>query len=249
MSTASTLKLALTGARQAYDAYADFRDRRVSNTYDALSTAAENYGPRADDAVDTARGIYDDSVKKAGHVTKAARTRLEKAIATAEEKGNGAMKDARSSGKKMSRKARRKASKAERKLNRKKESNHWVRNLSLAALTASGVAAIAYAVINKRKDTPGTTPPRVEEQIAPVEEEAPVLVYSTETGEPAAEVPEDIEVPETVEELEAELAEEAAADNVAEDTVTAEGEELSEAEAIQAEFDAKNAPQRDQSDK
>lgn len=276
MSTFTTLNMALTGARQVYNAYADFRDRKVDEAYGALSSAAETYGPKADDAVESARHAYDDSMKKAGAVTKAARVRLEKAIAAAEEKGGSTLKDVRSSGEQLNRKARRKAAKLDKSARKNtsrqlarvggdKKESHWVRNLAVAALTASGFAAVVYAVMNKRKDVPGTTPPRVEDQASsfgdPVQEDEPVLVYSTQTGDDA---PSDIPVEDIADEVvaEAEATAVAAADlnadveteNEAEadlgaltepDTAEELVEELSEAEAIQAEFDTKNAPQRD----
>lgn len=264
MSTFTTLKMALTGARSAYNAYADFRDRKMDEAYETLSSAAESYGPKADDAMEMARNRYDDSVKKAGNVTQAARVRLEKALAAVEDKGGDALKDARSSGKQLNRKGRRKAAKLDKKARKAASGNdsHWVRNLAVVALTASGVAAVVYAVVNKRKQTPGTTPPRVEDQFTPVEqapeEEEPVLVYSTQTGDDApVEVPADQAADDAATELEVDAAVDAVADadpasdtepDAVEDT-DALIEDLTEAEAIQAEFDAKNAPQREQSDK
>lgn len=251
MSTFTTLKMALTGARSAYNAYADFRDRKMDEAYDTLSSAAENYGPKADDALEMARNRYDDSVKKAGNVTQAARVRLEKALAAAEDKGGDALKDMRSSGKKLNRKGRRKAAKLDKKARKAASGNdsHWVRNIAVAALTASGIAAVVYTVLNKRKQTPGTTPPRVEDQFTAVEEAAvedePVLVYSTQTGDDApAEVPADQAADDAAVDAVADAAEETEPDAEAD-----AAENLSEAEAIQAEFDAKNAPQREQSDK
>ena len=263
MSTFTTLKMALTGARSAYNAYADFRDRKMDEAYDTLSSAAENYGPKADDALEMARNRYDDSVKKAGNVTQAARVRLEKALAAAEDKGGDALKDMRSSGKKLNRKGRRKAAKLDKKARKAASGNdsHWVRNIAVAALTASGIAAVVYTVLNKRKQTPGTTPPRVEDQFTAVEEAAvedePALVYSTQTGDDApAEVPADQAADDAAAELEVDAAVDAVADAAEETEPDAEAdadveaaEDLSEAEAIQAEFDAKNAPQREQSDK
>ncbi|ANE02795.1 hypothetical protein [Corynebacterium crudilactis] len=261
MSTIGNIKLAVDGARKAYGTYADYRDRKVSETYDALSQAAGEYAPKAEQAVETAREsakeFYSESRDKAGNVTKAARTRLEKALAETEKQGATALKDARKSGKKLNRKARRKAdraAKAAAKATGKKES-HWVRNLSLAALATSGIVAVAYAVLNKsKKDTPGTQPPRVEVQLKKtvekdepeVAEEAvvePALVYSTETPEGAEIRAEEINIDSAAEEIAADLEEtEEAAEAV-------ETEANSDAEAIQADFDKKNAPQRDQSDK
>lgn len=268
MSTFTTLKLALTGARTAYNTYADFRDRKVDEAYGALSSAAETYGPKADEAVESARHAYDDSVKKAGNVTKAARIRLEKAIAAAEEKGGAALKEVRSSGKEVNRKARRKAAKLDKKAQKatskqlarvEKKESHWVRNLALTALTASGVAAIVYAVVNKRREVPGDTPPSLDDLFAPVEKEEPVLVYSTQTGDdaPAEDTIEDEAADEILAEAEAAVA---AVDlEAADETDTAavteeaaaesEDEALSEGEAIQAEFDAKNSPKREQGEK
>lgn len=172
---------------------------------------------------------------------------------------------------------RRQAAKQEKKLNKNDQDSHWVRNLALVALTASGVAALAYALLNKDKNVPGTTPPRVEDEQQTVDgddvaaEDEPVLVYSTKTGDDAvAEVPADDAVDNLAAELEADAAGDAdlAADaaDVAEPTADATEEipedidalleDLSEAEtiqaeadAVQAEYDAKNAPQRMKKDK
>ncbi|ALC04517.1 hypothetical protein CDES_00145 [Corynebacterium deserti GIMN1.010] len=276
MSTIGNVKLALDGARKAYDAYADYRDRKVSETYDALSQAAETYAPKAEHAVESAVGsareFYSESRDKAGSVTKAARARLEKALADAEKQGVVALKDAEKSGKKLNRKARRKAEKAQKsaqkaaqKATGKKES-HWVRNLSLAALAASGVAALAYAVLNKsKKDAPGTEPPRVEVQLKnavaqdepEVEEDAPKLVYSTTTPEGETVSAAEPEVAADAVDAAAEKIAEDVAENVSEQssdaaeaaTDTADDSADEAAEAIQADFDKKNAPQRDQSNK
>ncbi len=276
MITIGNLKLVVDGARKAYGTYADYRDRKVSETYDALSQAAGDYAPKAEQAVETAREsakeFYTESRDKAGNVTKAARARLEKALAEADKQGTSALKDARESGKKLNRKARRKAdkaAKAARKATEKKES-HWVRNLSLAALATSGIVAVAYAFLNKtKKETPGTQPPRVEAQLKKAVEqdepevvaeaavEEPELVYSTESPETTEAPAEATETPaETTEEeakteaeLEAELEAEFEAKLEAEADAEQEAAEEAEAEAIQAEFDKKNAPQRTQSEK
>ncbi|AGG65488.1 hypothetical protein [Corynebacterium callunae] len=236
MSAFANLNLALAAGRKAYDAYSDYRDRKVSETYEALSSAAETYAPKADQAVESAKDIYSESRDKAGNVTKAARVRLEKALEEAQKQSAASLKDARKSGKKLSKKAAKVQDKAVKKVKGEPET-HWVRNLSLAALATSGVAAIAYAVINKKKkDAPGTQPPRVEVQLKKaaeqpeIVEEEPKLVYSTQTpvneeAEPVEEAVVDSEVPleaETEAEIEEDLA-----------------EELTEAEEIQAEFDKK----------
>ena len=267
MKTLSAAAMGLSGARAAYKAYSNYKNETKNKAYDALSSAAENYGPKAEDAMEQARDKYDESMKKAGEVTKAARARLEKAIAAAEEKGDSALPELRSKNKKLSRKVRRQAAKQEKKLNKNDKDSHWVRNLALLALTASGVAALAYALMNKDKNTPGTTPPRVQdEEQTPVQEavdgddaaaaDEPVLVYSTETGDDAAaEVPADDAVENLASELEADAAGDAdlAADaaDVAEPTADAADEtpeavdalleDLSDAETIQAEADAVQA--------
>lgn len=267
MKTLSAAAMGLSGARAAYKAYSNYKDNTKNKAYDALSSAAENYGPKAEDAIELARDKYDESMKKAGEVTKAARVRLEKAIAAAEEKGDSALPELRSKNKKLSRKVRRQAAKQEKKLRKNDKDSHWVRNLALLALTASGIAALAYALMNKDKNTPGTTPPRVQdEEQTPVQEavdgddaaaeDEPVLVYSTETGDDAAaEVPADDAVENLASELETDAAGDAdlAADaaDVAEPTADAADEtpedvdalleDLSDAETIQAEADAVQA--------
>lgn len=269
MSTTGNLTMALTGARKAYDAYADYRDRKVSDAYDALASAAENYGPKADHAVESARELYDDSRAKAGEVTKAARVRLEKALEAAEKQSAVVVKDAKKSGKKLNRRARREAAKVERKVKGEKEGTRWFSRLAVTTLVVSGIAAAVYALTaSRRKEQPGSTPPRVEVQLkkavdqdaadAPeagetvvVDPAEPKLVYSTvtptgaeaESGDTVDEAPEvlDSEVPldpETEEEILDEAADEAAEAAEAEDAIEAA------AEAVQAEFDRKNAPRR-----
>lgn len=244
MSTAVSLKMALTGARQAYDAYADYRDRKVSEAYDTLAAAAENYGPRADHAVESARELYDDSKARAGNVTKAARTRLEKALEAAEKQGTAAVKDVKKSGKKLNRKARRQAGKAERKLKGEQEGTRWLSRLAVATLVVSGIAAVyAVTVSRRKKEEPGTAPPRVEVQLKKAAdldqpgatpeqagEDEPKLVYSTVTPDEAPD-----EVPAEVLDADAPLDPEAEEDII---------EELTEGEAVQQDFDKKNAPRR-----
>ncbi|NLZ57372.1 MAG: hypothetical protein GX898_03550 [Corynebacterium sp.] len=118
--------------------------------------------------------------------------------------------------------------------------------------------------MNKRKDVPGDTPPSLDDLFNSVQqpaEEEPVLVYSTETGDEAPGGADTDATPEeivaeaeaaAVEAADLDAAEEAEANTATNIPVEDEVEpldELSEAEAIQAEFDAKNAPQREQGDK
>lgn len=219
MSTLSNLKLALDGARTAYSSVADYRDKKAADTYDALQKAADTYVPKVEE-------LYDDSVAKAGNVTKAARVRFEKARDLAEEKGS----ELAASGQKLSKKARRKAAKAEVKATRKahKRGLSTFSKLSIATVVVSGIAGAAYVLFN-RKPVPGTEPPRVEEQ----GERESKLVYSTKTGEPTPEAPEDLD-------------EHVVEENPSDDSALTEVEKIGE--DVQAEFDAKNAPQRDQSE-
>lgn len=140
-----------------------------------------------------------------------------------------------------------------------------MRNLSLAALATSGIVAVGYALLNKtKKETPGTQPPRVEVQLKkaveqeepevvaePVAEPEAELVYSTDSTETPAEATETPEagVPADDAKTEAELEAEFEAELEAEADAEQEAAEEAEAEAIQAEFDKKNAPQRTQSEK
>lgn len=286
----NTLNVALSAGSAAWNQFKKYRDEKAIETYNRLSDAAESVGG-IDGLRERGSELLDDSRREAGNVTRAARARLQQAIDDAAERGQELSEQAAESGKqgkkkltRASRQAAKKADKTRRKsadrvakAAGKKQSggNKWLVIGAFAGVTAV-IGGAAYWWLN-RKDTPGTTPPRVEEQGGQAETES-TLVYSTETPaevEPAkGKVQSEEELLASLDEQLADLrsenedgdeAETAAeqeetpvADAVAEESTTApeDAEEtvasdeiLEEGEEIQAEYDKHNSPQRDQSDK
>lgn len=184
------MKVALSASNTAWKQFKKYRDNKASDAYDRLSEAAGSF----DGLRERGSELLDDSRREAGNVTKAARARLEKALAEANDKGQELAKETTRSGKKNLKKAAKagkRVSKKERKAEKKaaaraarkeKGGSRWLSFGLFAALLAA-VAGGAYWWLN-RKETPGTTPPRVEEQTGDTETES-TLVYSTETPEDA----------------------------------------------------------------
>lgn len=178
-----TLKVALSASNAAWNQFKKYRDDKAVNAYDSLSEAAGSFeGLR-----ERGSELLDDSRREAGNVTKAARARLEKALAEAGEKGQELSGETHKTGKKVGKRASKKAQKAQKKAaakaaRKEKGGNKW-RNFGLFAALLATLAGGAYWWLN-RKETPGTTPPRVEEEAGDTETES-TLVYSTETPEDA----------------------------------------------------------------
>lgn len=206
----STLKMALNAGNSAWNQFKKYRDEKAVEAYDRLSEAAESVGG-VDGLRERGSELLDDSRREAGNVTRAARVRLEKALDDAADKGQELAErgqdyreQARKSKKKNQRKARMSAARGTQQAakkalrdrkkanvrvakirdrrNRKDESggNKWLIFGLLAALIAA-VGGGAYWYFN-RKQTPGTTPPRVDEQEEGTQTRS-TLVYSTETPE------------------------------------------------------------------
>lgn len=286
----NTLNVALSAGSAAWKQFKKYRDEKAIEAYHRLSDAAESVGG-IDGLRERGSELLDDSRREAGNVTRAARARLQQAIDDAAERGQELSEQAAGSGKqgkkkltRASRQAAKKAEKTRRKsANRvaraagKKQSggNKWLVISAVAGLTAV-LGGAAYWWLN-RKDTPGTTPPRVEEQGGQAETES-TLVYSTETPaevEPAkGKVQSEEELLASLDEQLADLRSEdadEAADTAAEqeeapaaaagteeptaattdanEEPVASDELLEEGEEIQAEYDKHNAPQREQRDK
>lgn len=276
-SNMNTLNVALTAGNAAWNQFKKYRDEKAIETYNRLSDAAESVGG-IDGLRERGTGLLDDSRREAGNVTRAARARLQKALDEAAERGQELSEDVAASGKqgkknlsRASRQAAKKAaktrqksadrvSKAAAKKADKKASggNKWL-VVGIVAGLAAAIGGGAYWWMN-RKDTPGTTPPRVEEQGGETEAES-TLVYSTATPaevEPAqSKVQSEEELLASLDEQlsdlraedgEAESEDAAAAEgaeaDTAEDTVASD-ELLAEGEEIQAEYDKNNAPKDD----
>lgn len=240
----STLKMALAAGKDAWERYSDFRDRKVSEAYDALLGAADNY----DDVADDVRKAGKDAVAKlgdrasdladeAGTLTAETRKRIEKALKEARESSHDYLQDAADAqesaalnAKKMSKRTRRKAlaasnkaaEKAQKKIDKitgkaKKDKRRrtWLLVGLGTALAAIG-GGLYYWFSREKQDPAGLIPPRVEEHAQTRGESK--LVYSTETGDdkPAATA----EAPRTPQE------ETVLKAQAAEGGLTKEGEEL-----------------------
>ncbi|MBZ8177299.1 hypothetical protein GP475_00155 [Corynebacterium poyangense] len=184
----STIRLASSGVRTAWNTFNDYRQRKAVEAYDALSEAAGEID--LESLKDRGSDILQESRKEAGRVTQAARIRLSKALDTATEQGKDLAEQGKEllgqadkSSKKARKKAEKKAAKVRKKANKKFGRNQkgswigWVLALILG-LVAGFVAWILFG----KKDEAGTQPPRVEEYSSEEGEESH-LVYSTTTPE------------------------------------------------------------------
>lgn len=284
----NTLNVALSAGTAAWNQFKKYRDEKAIEAYNRLSDAAESVGG-IDGLRERGSELLDDSRREAGNVTRAARVRLQQALDEAAERGQELTDQAADSGKKGQKKLTRASRQAAKKADktRKKSANRvakaagkkqsggkkWLLISAFAGLAAV-IGGTAYWWLNRR-DTPGTTPPRVEEQGGQTETES-TLVYSTETPaevEPAkGKVQSEEELLASLDEQLADLRseDEDAADTAPEATDTpvtdaaaeqsgeaaedaeetvANEEILAEGEEIQAEYDKHNAPQRDKGEK
>lgn len=183
----STLRTATTLARRAYGSYADYRDRKAVQAYEALVEAAN----KAD-----VQGLIDESQRRFSTLSEKALDRIEtarnelnvdKAVDKASEKIAGLAELGKAKTKKATkaqRKAAKKAAKkAERKVNakfaRRKRGRKLVKFTVITAI-GTGVGAVAYYFFAPKRDQEeyGTEPPTVSDY----EQQESVLVYSTETS-------------------------------------------------------------------
>lgn len=188
----STIRGAITVAKKAYDTYADYRDRKTSETYEALLKAADSYDPVADSVAQSVRkgqenvaGFYQDSSKQVATLSDQYRKRLEAARAQAEARRAEVVKEASASLKKARKQAPKDAKKlvaqTEKKLNaklgRKQKPGVGTRvaQVGLVGAVLAAIAAVVYVVLGKRKKAVEAEPPRVEDY------PDSRLVYSTQT--------------------------------------------------------------------
>lgn len=247
----STLQVALSAADTAWTQFKKYRDEKALETYDRLSTAAESVGG-IDGLRERGSELLDDSRREAGHVTKAARIRLEKALAEAAERGQELSADAR-----QARTAGQK--KAAKATGKKAKGGHKFLVFGLIAGVIAALGGAAFWFLRKNKETPGTTPPEVKEYVLKSEPES-TLVYSTETPEgeePASgkllseeELLASLDDQLSKHRLDDEDADEAAdveeaTEEVAETAAVEDAALLEEGEELQAEYDKKNSPKHD----
>lgn len=165
----TTIRGAVVLTKAAYDKYADYRDRKASEAYDALLSAA-----------DTAEDVRDSAVENVTSLAGQARKRLDAALADAQNTAESTKKDVA----KTSKKARKQAQKAG--LTKKKRSaGAQVVRCSLYTVVLAALGAAAYFLWDRFSGARvSDEPPRVEDFGADtVNTEESRLVYSTQTPE------------------------------------------------------------------
>lgn len=169
----TTIRGAVVLTKAAYDKYADYRDRKASEAYDALLSAA-----------DTAEDVRDSAVENVTSLAGQARKRLDAALADAQNTAESTKKDVTKTSKKLSKKARKQAQKAG--LTKKKRSaGAQAVRCSLYTVVLAALGAAAYFLWDKFSGSGvSDEPPRVEDFGADtVNTEESRLVYSTQTPE------------------------------------------------------------------
>lgn len=201
----NNVRLAIKTTRAAIDAVNDYRTRKTAEAYDALSEVAENYN--LSDLADQGKTLLDESRDSAAKVAENARVRLEKAHAEAA--ASEKISELRDSTRKTSQQLAKKADERAVKLGLKKAPKKKCGKFSAIALVTALLGAVGAALywFVLRPEKAGTVPPRVEEHAT----EGSRLVYSTVT-------PNESEVSaEFLQDLDKQLAEHKAQDEVAED--------------------------------
>ncbi|CAB0717282.1 hypothetical protein FRC0084_02283 [Corynebacterium diphtheriae] len=169
----TTIRGAVVLTKAAYNKYADYRDRKASEAYDALLSAA-----------DTAEDVRDSAVENVTSLAGQARKRLDAALADAQNTAESTKKDVTKTSKKLSKKARKQAQKAG--LTKKKRSaGAQAARCSLYTVVLAALGAAAYFLWDKFSGSGvSDEPPRVEDFGADtVNTEESRLVYSTQTPE------------------------------------------------------------------
>lgn len=179
-----SLNVAYRVGSSLWNQFAEFRDEKARQAYDALEEAADKVDNHTQD-------WFPESRKEAGRVTQAAHSRLERALEDiksqaneaqdkAKDKTENATANLRKSATKTGKKARKQAAKKQKKQNR---STFW----PIAAVVAA-VAAISGGVYYwlRRNDTPSEQPPRVEEFGGNEQTAGSTLVYTSTTEKPVS---------------------------------------------------------------
>ncbi|MHC9691880.1 hypothetical protein ACQXXY_04605 [Corynebacterium diphtheriae] len=157
----TTIRGAVVLTKAAYNKYADYRDRKASEAYDALLSAA-----------DTAEDVRDSAVENVTSLAGQARKRLDAALADAQNTAESTKKDVTKTSKKLSKKARKQAQKAG--LTKKKRSaGAQAARCSLYTVVLAALGAAAYFLWDKFSGSGADT----------VNTEESRLVYSTQTPE------------------------------------------------------------------
>ncbi|AIU31625.1 MULTISPECIES: hypothetical protein [Corynebacterium] len=190
----STIRGAVLVTKAAYDKYANYRDRKTREAYDALLNAADSYDDVRKEVKSNVTDLYDQSQERVSSLTAQARKRLDSAIAdaaaakddtvkTVNKKASKASKSLSKQSKKAQKAARKAAQSAKKSATPKKQPSFGKRlfNFSLFTTLLAAVGAVVYYFLSKR-DVVSTEPPRVEDFGADsVNTEESRLVYSTHT--------------------------------------------------------------------
>lgn len=191
-----TLKMALSAASSVWGRAKDYREQKSREAYETLAEAANSID--VDGLKERSAELLNDSRREAGTLTKAARTRLEKARADfddrrelAEGEAQQAKKAFRKTRKDLRKDASKRAKAAEKKAKGQKR-RKTMRNVGLLTLVAALIASLYYWFT--RRPEPGTTPPHVQDfsgegADTATEEPSSTLVHSTSTpegGQPSA---------------------------------------------------------------
>ena len=191
---------AFKAASSAWSKFNDRRDSKSREAYDSLEDALNKMGNDSSDTFPEAR-------KKAGAVTRAAHSRLEKALSDLDDRRKelqddasdatkslssffgDAEDDAKKKGKKakkqakgVSKKAQKARKQARKKLNRKKSGRGFWSTASIIALLAAAAGAVYYVFRSSSEDeernAPSQRPPRVDR-------DSSTLVYTSTTEDDA----------------------------------------------------------------
>ena len=185
----TTLNLAFKTASNLWSQFNNYREEKSREAYTALEEAAQKMDERDN-------GSFAESRRQAGAVTRAAHSRLERALeefnnyredATerlndAKEEATKKAKKARKQAKKDSQKAqknlKKKSAKVAKKQKKQKSSKGWIFAGIIAVLSAAAGAAYYWLRSN---DKPSQTPPRVDDYRGGTQNTAPesTLVYTS----------------------------------------------------------------------
>ena len=194
----TTLNVAFKTASNLWSQFNNYREEKSREAYTALEEAAQKMDERDN-------GSFAESRRQAGAVTRAAHSRLERALeefndyredATerlndAKEEATKKAKKARKQAKKDSQKAqknlKKKSAKVAKKQKKQKSSKGWIFAGIIAVLSAAAGAAYYWLRSN---DKPSQTPPRVDDYRGGTQNTAPesTLVYtSTSEAKPESD--------------------------------------------------------------
>ncbi len=226
-----TAKMALGVAKKAYGSYADYRDRKAVEAYEALLDAANNYDLKArlDDSTQRFNTLSEKALKRFDDIR--AEIDFDRAASAATTKLADLSETAQAKTAELKKRQKQKIKAAQKQAKKKSSKKTGKKALTFGAVAVFtaiiGGAAYYFLGQGDKKKKYGTVPPAVEDY------EGSRLVYSTATGaeEPAVR---DEELLNSLEEqLAAHEAEQLAAEAKSEEELTAETKAEEEAKAAE----------------